>query len=137
MSAVAPDLPGRELATDSYASAALLAYYLQRPVPNFGIGTAHARQSDIDTDWRAYDGKDILILRGSPPPPEDYQPYFREIKIEKIPLGGGVYHAILGRGFDYSAYRASYLTNIRDRYYRIPAVLPVVRCYFFERYFPR
>ena len=57
--------------------------------------------------------------------------------MRKIPLGGGTYHAVLGRGFDYEAYRAGVLADIRDRFYRIPARLPVERCYFFERYFPR
>ena len=137
MGAVAPDLPGKVLAADSYASAALLGYHTRGTVPVFGTGTSHARQDDIDTDWRAYAGKDLLVLRREPPLPQDYQPYFRSIEIRKIPLGGGFYHAVLGRGFDYEAYRAGVLTDIRDRFYRIPARLPVERCYFFERYFPR
>ncbi len=137
MGAIAPDLPGYLLATDSYASSALLSYYSRRPVPMFGRGTAHARQDDIDTDWRAYAGKDILVLKRQPPLPQDYQPYFREIEVKKMPLAGGAYYAILGRGFDYAAYRARVLTDIRDRYYRIPAILPAGRCYFFDRYFPQ
>ena len=135
--AIAPDLPGRLLAADSYASAALLAYHARRPVPVFGRGTAHARQDDIDTDWRPYAGRDLLVLKREPPLPQDYQPYFHAIEIKKIPLGGGVYHAVLGRGFDYAAYRARVLVEVRERYYRIPAQLPIGRCYFFERYFPR
>lgn len=137
LGAVAPDLPGRVLAADSYASAALLAFHARRPVPVFGRGNSHARQSDIDTDWRAYAGKDLLVLKREPPLPQDFQPYFRDIEVRKIPLGGGLYHAVLGRGFDYAAYRARILTDIRERYYRIPSVLPVKRCYFFERYFSR
>ena len=137
MGAIAPDLPGRLLATDSYASSALLSYHARRPVPMFGRGTAHARQDDIDTDWRAYAGKDLLVLRRQAPLLQDYQPYFRDIEVKKIQLSGGVYYAILGRGFDYEVYRARVLSDIRDRYYRIPAMLPVGRCYFFERYFPR
>jgi hypothetical protein len=137
MRAVAPDLPGKVLAVDSYASAALLGYHTRQTVPVFGTGTSHARQDDIDTDWRAYAGKDLLVLRREAPLPGDYQPYFRTIKIRKIPLGGGFYHAILGRGFDYEAYRTRVLADIRHRFYRIPAGLPVEHCYFFERYFPR
>jgi hypothetical protein len=45
-------------------------------------------------------------------------------------------HAVRGRGFDYEAYRTHVLAAVRERYYRIPAFLPVGRCYFFERYFP-
>lgn len=137
LAAIASDASGRVLAADSYASAALLEYYARRPVPVFGRGTSHARQSDIDTDWRSYAGKDVVVLRREPPLEQDYRPYFRSIDVKAIPLGGGIYHAILGRGFDYEAYRAGVLADVRDRYYRIPPRLPVGRCYFFERYFPR
>src|SRR5258706_6321934 len=138
LGAVAPDMRGKVLAADSYASAALLAYRARQPfLPVFGRGTSHARQSDIDTDWRAYAGRDLLILRREPPLPQDYQPYFRRIEIRRIALGGGSYHAVLGSGFDYAAYRAGVLADIRERYYRIPARLPVGRCYFFDRYFPQ
>jgi 4-amino-4-deoxy-L-arabinose transferase-like glycosyltransferase len=136
MAAVTPDLAGKVLATDSYASAALLAYHARRPVPVFGRGTSHARQSDIDTDWRAHDGKDLVILRREPPLAQDYQPYFRAIEVKRVPLANGSYHAVLGSGFNYRAYRAGVLADIRDRYYRIPARLPAGRCYFVERYFP-
>ena len=135
--AAAPDRKGRVLATDSYASAALLEYHLKEPVAVFGRGTSHARQDDIDTDWRALDGRDLVILRREPPPQGEYDPYFRRVELRRYALGAGSYYALIGSGFDYAAYRAGVLTQIRDRYYRIPARLPVGRCYFFERYFPR
>ena len=137
LQAIAPDLPGRSLAADSYAAASLLAYHAHRPVPVFGRGTSHARQDDIDTDWRAFAGKDLLILRRQPPLPQDYQPYFSSIETKEIALGSGTYHAVLGRAFDYEAYRSGVLAGVRDRYYRIPPQLPVGRCYFFDRYFPQ
>lgn len=135
-SAIAPYRTGMALATDSYASAALLEYHWREPVAVFGRATSHARQDDIDTDWRSLAGKDLLVLRREPPVIRDYAPYFRSVEVKRVPLGSGSYHAILGRGFDYQAYRAGVLADIRDRYYRIPAWLPVGRCYFFERYFP-
>jgi len=134
--AAAQDLAGKALATDSYASAAMLEYHLRTPVAVIGRGTSHARQDDIDTDWRAFDGKDIVILRREAPAAGEYQPYFRGVEVKQLPLGGGSYHAVIGTGFNYAAYRAGVLADIRDRYYRIPARLPVGRCYFFERYFP-
>ena len=137
LQAIAADLPNRSLAADSYAAASLLAYHAHRPVPVFGRGTSHARQDDIDTDWRAYAGKDLLILRREPPLPQDYQPYFGSIEVKRIALGSGSYHAVLGRAFNYDAYRDGVLAGVRDLYYRIPPRLPVGRCYFFERYFPR
>ena len=137
MSAIGPDLPGKVLATDSYASAALLAYHARRPVPVFGLGTSHARQDDINTDWHSYDGTDIVVLRREPPLPQDYQPYFKSVQVKKIELRGGSYHAVLGRKFNFASYRSGVLAAVRDQYYRIPAALPVGRCYFFERYFLR
>jgi 4-amino-4-deoxy-L-arabinose transferase-like glycosyltransferase len=134
--AIAPDRKGMALATDSYASAALLEYHWREPVAVFGRGTTHARQDDIDTDWRALAGKDLLVLRREAPLMQDYAPYFQSLEVKRIPLGSGGYHAIFGRSFNYQAYRAGMLADIRDRYYRIPPWLPVGRCYFFERYFP-
>jgi hypothetical protein len=135
--AIAPELAGKLLATDSYASAALLEYHARQPVAVFGRSTSHARQDDIDTDWRKLDGKDIVVLRREAPPPQEYQPYFRSVEVKQLALGGGSYHAVIGLGFDYRSYRKGILEDIRQRYYRIPARLPVGRCYFFERYFPQ
>jgi 4-amino-4-deoxy-L-arabinose transferase-like glycosyltransferase len=132
--AIAPDRPGMALATDSYASAALLEYHWREPVAVFGRGTSHARQDDIDTDWRRYAGRDLLILRRALPLTQDYAPYFRELEIKRFALGGRDFHAVIGRGFDYDAYRAGVLADVRERFYRIPARLPLGHCYFFERY---
>jgi 4-amino-4-deoxy-L-arabinose transferase-like glycosyltransferase len=134
--ASAPDLKGRVVATDSYASAALLEFHFRQPVVVFGRATSHARQDDIDTDWRALDGKDIVILRRELPDAGEYAPYFRRLETRRYALGGGQYHAIIGSGFSYRSYRDAVLAQVRDRYYRIPSKLPVGHCYFFERYFP-
>ena len=135
--AIAPERGGKALATDSYASAALLEYHWREPVAVFGRGTSHARQDDIDTDWRSFAGRDLLILRREAPLPQDYAPYFREIRIRRIALGGRDFHSVTALGFDYAAYRAGVLTDVRDRFYRIPALLPLGGCYFFERYFAK
>jgi 4-amino-4-deoxy-L-arabinose transferase-like glycosyltransferase len=137
LAAAAPLLQGRALAADSYASAALLGYHSGQTVPVFGRGTSHARQDDIDTDWRRYAGLDLVVLRRERPLPQDYQPYFRSIEMRPLPLGGGTYHAVIGQGFNYPAYRAGVLADVRERYYRIPGWLPRGGCYFFGRYFPR
>jgi 4-amino-4-deoxy-L-arabinose transferase-like glycosyltransferase len=132
----AADLQGRVVATDSYASAALLEFHLRQPVVVFGRGTSHARQDDIDTDWRALDGRDLVILRRELPAAGDYEPYFRRLETRRYTLGGASYHALIGTGLNYAAYRDGVLAQVRERYYRIPPRLPVGRCYFFERYFP-
>ena len=124
------------LASDSYSSAAVLAYHARRKVPVFGTGSSHARHDDILTDWREYKGRDLLVLRREPPPEAAYRPYFRSIETRRVELRGATFHAVLGRGFDYEAYRAGVLSAVRERYYRIPRWLPQGRCYFFERYSP-
>jgi len=135
VAALAPQLERYRLAADSYSVAALLAYHARRPVAVFGAGSSHARHDDILTDWRAYRGADLAIVRREAPPLEDYRPFFREVEMRAVPIRGATLYAVLGRAFDYDAYRARVLTAVRERYYRIPAWLPVGRCYLFERYF--
>jgi len=132
--AAQPGASGAVLASDSYSGAAILAYHTGQPVPVFGHGSSHARHDDILTDWRKYAGRDLLVLRREAPRAEDYRPYFRQVELRTFEVAGATFHAVLGRGFDYDAYRAGVLNQVRERYYRIPAWLPVGRCYFFERY---
>ena len=131
---LAPLAARYRLSAEGYSVAALLAYHSGRRVPVFGGGSSHARHDDILTDWRRYEGRDLLILRREPPDLEGYRPYFREVETREVPGGGTTHYAVLGRGFDYAAYREGVLKEIRERWYRIPAWLPVGGCYFFERY---
>lgn len=122
------------LTTEGYSLAAQLAYHTRRRVPVFGAGSSYARQDDILTDWRRYQGRDLLVFRREPPDLERYRPFFREVEMREVPARGIVYYAVLGRGFDYGAYREQVLPVVRERWYRIPGWLPAGRCYFFERY---
>jgi len=127
--------PGFILAADSYSVAALAAWHTRREVPVFGVGSAYARQDDILTDWRRYDGRDLAVLRREPPRLQDYEPFFRAVEVRALEAGGARAYTVLGRGFDYASYRHEVLEEIRRRYYRIPAWLPVHGCDFLERYF--
>jgi 4-amino-4-deoxy-L-arabinose transferase-like glycosyltransferase len=106
----------------------------ERTVPVFGPGSSHARHDDILTDWRAYQGRDLTILGRDQADLARYSPYFRQVEARRIEVRGAAFHAVLGRGFDYAAYREGVLKPVRERWYRIPRGLPVGRCYFFERY---
>ncbi len=123
-------------ATDNYTLSSILSYYGGRYFFVFGAGTSHARHDDIVTDVRSFEGKDILIVRRDPPPEQDYRPYFKSIEVRTIETSGTTLHLVLGKGFDYQAYREGVLKSVRDRWYRIPAFLPIGGCYFCERYFP-
>jgi hypothetical protein len=103
-------------------------------VPVFGPGSSHARHDDILTDWRAYEGRDLVILRRDEPELASYRPYFRDVQARRFEVRGATFHAVLGRGFGYAPYREGVLKPVRERWYRIPPRLPVGACYFFERY---
>ena len=122
------------LVTEGYSVAAQLAYHTDRRVPVFGAGSSHARHDDILTDWRRFDGRDLLVFRREPPDLERYRPFFREVEAQTASVRGATHYAVLGRGFDYAAYRERVLSEINARWYRIPTWLPVGACYFFERY---
>ncbi|MFT3849488.1 MAG: glycosyltransferase family 39 protein [Propionivibrio sp.] len=125
-------------ATESYSSSATLAYNANRPFAVFGGGSFHARQDDFLTDWRAQDGRNVLILlKGKDAPAAaDYAAYFARVDLRQFELHGARFHLVLGQGFKYAVYHDAVLKRIRDRYYRIPAWLPQRGCEFCERYFP-
>ena len=122
-------------ATDNYTLSSILSYYAGRYFFVFGAGTSHARHDDIVTDARAFDGKDVLVVRRETPPDQDYRPYFKSVEYRAVEVSGTTIHLVLGRGFDYAAYRQGVLKMARDRWYRIPASLPIGGCYYCEKYF--
>jgi hypothetical protein len=124
-----------ELAADGYSPAITASYYSGKYFFVFGSGSFYARQDDLETDFRRLDGKDILVLRKNPPEDNEYRPYFRSVEYKEFTLSGATFHLVLGRGFDFGAYRERVLRPVRDRYYAIPRYLPQGRCYFCERYF--
>ena len=66
---------------------------------------------------------------------KDYTPYFEKVRVEELPVRGGKFYAVVGKGFKYQAYRDLFLSAIRDRLYNMPDYLPAGRCYFFDMYF--
>ncbi|MDZ7663486.1 ArnT family glycosyltransferase [Thiohalophilus sp.] len=120
------------LMTDSYSESALLAYHSGRHIPVFGISSYHGREDDKITDFRRFDGKNILVF--SHHSKEAYRPYFRESTIKQLHIEQTHYHLFVGKGFDYQKYREEVLSDIVQRYYRIPDYLPVGSCYMYERY---
>ena len=128
--------PGYVLASDAYTMAAILSYRAGHNVVVFGEGSSHARHDDILTDFRTLNGKNILILSKQTPVFERYGPYFRSIEFSELTLHGATFHVLLGQGFNYPAYRDQVLRRVKDKYYAVPAYLPMKACYFAEHYFP-
>jgi len=124
-----------EFAADGYSPAVAASFYAGKYFFVFGAASSHARHDDILTDFRRLEGKNILVLRKDPPPDGDYRPYFRSVEYRSFELSGATFHLVLGRGFDFAAYRDGVLGPVRERYYAIPRYLPQGRCYFCKRYF--
>jgi hypothetical protein len=123
-------------ASDGYSNAVTFGYNARRRFIVFGEASSHARHDDILTDFRQLAGKNILVLRKSAPDVEGYRRYFEEVEVKEFEQRGAHFWIVLGRGFDYPAYRDSVLATIRDKYYALPEWLPQTGCYFCDRYFP-
>jgi hypothetical protein len=124
------------LVSDGYSNAVILGYNLRRYVPVFGMASSHARHDDILTDWRAHDGRDITVLRKTEPKPAEYDRWFAGVVTESFEQRGARFWVVRGKSFDYAAYRATVLADVRRRYYALPPWLPQRGCYFCDRYFP-
>ena len=133
---VTPYASDHRLAMESFSAAAFMAYKSGQLVSVFGSGSLYARQDDFETDWRALDGRNLVVIRTSPGEAADYQPYFKTVEFKDFEIEGARFYLIIGRGFNYPVYHDKVLTRIRDRFYRIPAWLPQRGCIFCERYFP-
>lgn len=123
-------------ASDGFSNAVTLGYNARRYFFVFGEASSHARHDDILTDFRAMDGRNILVLRKTRPDPAYYRKFFREVDIRSFTVRGVEYYMVLGRGFIYAAYRDDVLDWVRRKYYAIPSWLPQNACYFCDRYFP-
>ncbi|OFZ68883.1 MAG: hypothetical protein A2Z01_03510 [Betaproteobacteria bacterium RBG_16_58_11] len=124
------------LASEGYSMAAILSYAARSNVLVFGEASSHARHDDIVTDFRKLNGKNILVLLKQPPVFERYGPYFRSIEFSELTLHGAKFYLVLGQGFNYASYRDQVLRRVKEKYYAVPAYLPMKSCYFCERYFP-
>ncbi|MCX7896953.1 MAG: glycosyltransferase family 39 protein [Rhodocyclaceae bacterium] len=127
------------VASDGYSNAATLGYLNRRYVPVLGVGSGHARHDDMLTDWRQMEGRDVVLLRKTEPSPQDidrYRRWFATVSVSYFEHRGARFWRVIGRSFRYAAYRDDVLDEIRQRYYRVPAWLPMTSCYFCARYFP-
>jgi len=123
-------------ASDGFSNAVTLGYNARHYFLVFGEGSSHARHDDILTDFRALDGRNILILRKTPPDPDYYEKFFHKVDVRSFKVRGVDFYIVLGRTFYYAAYRDDVLDWVRRNYYAIPRWLPQNGCYFCDRYFP-
>ena len=123
------------MSTDSYSDSAVISYHYGKELFVFGDGSHHARQDDINTDFRKMFGRDILIFDKSIPNLSKFTPYFSSVVVHKLKVRDAVFYVTLGYNFNYSAYRDEVLYSVREKYYQVPSFLPLAPCYFREKYF--
>lgn len=136
LDALAPYARDHVFMTDGYSPSVTLSFNAGRYFPVFGEASSHARHDDILTDFRAFDGKKILVLTKGEIDRAHYLPYFERVEFRQIEVRGARYWIALGEGFNYPAYREAVLERARSRWYAVPRWLPRTGCYFCERYFP-
>jgi hypothetical protein len=125
--------PGVVLMSNAYTAASTYGYAQRSYVPVFGRGNFHARQDDVLVDFRTYQGRTIRIIRTELPKLDEYRPYFDSVALLTYRQSGMAFYAVEGSGFKYAAYRDGVLTDINNRFYRIPGWLPLNACPFCER----
>ena len=118
----------------AYTPASIYSHTLKTPVPVFGVGSFHARQDDLQVDFRDYDGRTVRILDNHVLRAEDYAPYFDQVRVYTITQDGELFHVVEGQGFRWRAYRDTVLRDILRRWHRIPTWLPMTGSPFCQRY---
>jgi hypothetical protein len=135
--ALVPDQPmtRRAIATLSYSSASVLAYQVREPVMVMGEGAKYARQDDSLTNFRALDGKAVLLLLKKPDDQLNAESWFATSRRFSLTYRGQSFHFLAGEGFRYEVYFQQVLVPIRERFYQFPSWLPSGECDFTSRYF--
>ncbi|NOR51737.1 MAG: hypothetical protein GQ470_03875 [Gammaproteobacteria bacterium] len=121
------------LASNSYTFSSVIQFAIDRPVSVFGHGKPYGRQDDFTTDYRQFDGKDILIIFSRASYPE-LERYFAKFTTESPEFGGGKLHIALGSAFNYRLYLEEVLQPIAKRYYPGLPFTEAGSCPFNERY---
>ncbi|WP_068860165.1 ArnT family glycosyltransferase [Perlucidibaca aquatica] len=130
--AQAANLP---VAARGYTWASVLSYQIKEPVMVIGPGSKYARQDDFWTDFRALDGRSILIYLKRPAELAAVSAWFEQVRTVNVSLHGQRYVFALGEGFNYARYWSQVLVPVRDKFYTAPDWLPVASCPVTERYF--
>jgi len=123
------------LATNGYYTSGALAYFSKKRCIVFLDNSKYGRHDDKLTDFKRLDGKDILVF-ATLELKADYTPFFKQIKKEKLTVRQNDFNILIGKGFNYSAYKELFLKKILQDRYDIPDFLPVGDCYFYNLYFP-
>jgi hypothetical protein len=123
------------LTTIAYSPAALMTYHYGEVVPVFGPGKYHARNDDTFVDWRQMAGKPIrIVAKAKPIDPALYSDYLTDVRVQTRDIRGVPFTIVDGNHFNYEKFRNTVLREAVEKYYQIPALLPVLDCPFARKY---
>jgi 4-amino-4-deoxy-L-arabinose transferase-like glycosyltransferase len=130
---------GFNIATPDYTKSYMIVYRDNLPVSVWGYSSVHGRGDDLFTDFRQFDGKNIVIVYIVEKDFRDatnYKPYFKRIETAEYELKGMKYYIVLGYQFNYPLYRAHYLKAVYQQYYQDKSVplLPPAHDDFGQKY---
>jgi len=125
---------GATLMARTYNPATMLAFHHKQYVPVFGVGRHHARQDDLQVDFREFDGQTLRIFDYNPPDLADFAPYFERVSSRQWVIEGVAFYAVDGVGFRYQPYRETVLASITEQFHQVPHWLPNLGSPFCERY---
>lgn len=126
--------PNSILMTKGYSTSGIFAYYLDKKVPVFGVGSKFGRHDDLNFDFKKLDGKNIRIFDNSPINPDEFMSFFLKTTLTSFEHRGVQYWYLDGENFNYDSYRNAVLKKIADRFYRSPDFLPSANCRFLTNY---
>ncbi len=129
-----PYLDTHVLASDSYTTAAALAYATRRDVAVFGGGISMAREDDRLTDYSKLGGRSFAFFWPNPVDGTHVR-FFKRVERVPFQVEGLTFHMVLAEGFDYERYRREVLSWVNGMFYQRPPGLPQWGCPFTERYF--
>lgn len=124
--------------TIGYTTSGLMQYHNQHHYLVFNDKDNNGRSDDKWTDYRALDGKNILLIstyKYKPLELEEYKNYFADVAYEDVTIRGATFFVARGHSFRYQNYQSGYLAWVKEKYYKIPSFLPAGQCFFFENYF--
>jgi len=123
------------LATNGYYTSGALSYFSKKRCIVFLDNSKYGRHDDKLTDFKKLDGKDILVF-ATLELKADFTPFFKSIKKDTLRVRQNDFNILIGKEFNFKAYKELFLKKILEERYDIPDFLPVGDCFFYDLYFP-
>ena len=125
------------LFTLGYSTGAILSYHCKKDIKMMFNVAKYGRLDDKLLDIRTLDKKDIKIFdkRDISIHVPQLNNLCQEVSLEKVVIENANFYLAQCKGFQYDEYKKIYLDKQKERFYTIPAWLPVGECYFNDRYY--